>query len=172
MNNLLRPKVGVSACLLGESVRYDGGHQLMAYIEKKLAPYLDLMSFCPEVHAGLGIPRPPVELIASDNEIVALGRDDPSLDVTKQLQFSADFLVNQLIKEQAVAYIFKARSPSCGVGTTPLFGSHGEDLGLTSGLVAAQVKLQLPDILLVDEGYFVDDLAYERFVSKCLSMTL
>jgi len=65
----LQPKVGISACLTGENVRYDGGNKCHQLIQQELAPWLNLQKICPEVEANLGIPRPPVQLIKHSTQI-------------------------------------------------------------------------------------------------------
>lgn len=167
MSDKSKPVIGISSCLLGEKVRYDGGHQLQNSIVKFVMAKNIVVGFCPEVSAQLGTPRPPVELVASDGHIEALGRDDPGLNVTAPLNQIAAVLINKLIAANAIGYIFKARSPSCGVGTTVLLNQQKETLGLTDGLVAAAVLKQLPDLIIVDESAVNSAAACERFNAAC-----
>ena len=77
-----RPKLGISSCLLGNEVRYDGGHKHNAYIRRTLGEYFDFIPFCPEVAIGLSTPRPPIRLIDDGESVRVLGTDDSSLDYT------------------------------------------------------------------------------------------
>ena len=167
MTKKSNPVIGISSCLLGENVRYDGGHKQENAIVKFITAKNTIISFCPEVSAQLGTPRPPVELVSSDRHIEALGRDDSSLNVTTALNKVAAILVNKLRAKNAVAYIFKARSPSCGVGTTLLLNQEKEAIGFTDGLVAAEILKQLPSLIIVDETAVNDAVKCERFNAAC-----
>ena len=167
MTEKSNPVIGVSSCLLGETVRYDGGHKKENAIVKFITTGNTIISFCPEVSAQLGTPRPPIELVASDKHIEALGRDDSSLNVTTALNKVASILVNRLQATNAIAYIFKARSPSCGVGTTPLFNQENDAIGFTDGVVAAAILKQLPNLIIVDETAVNDAVKCERFNAAC-----
>lgn len=161
------PVIGISSCLLGEEVRYDGGHSRHQPIVELIESNNTIIRFCPEVSAQLGTPRPPVELITSDSQIYALGRNDSTLDVTTALNKVATTLINKLITENAVAYIFKSRSPSCGVGSTPLLNTKKEAFSFTDGLVAAAVLEQLPTLIVVDETAVNSMAQCERFNVAC-----
>jgi uncharacterized protein YbbK (DUF523 family) len=162
-----KPVVGISSCLLGDNVRYDGGHKRQNSIVEFIVAKNTIISFCPEASAQLGTPRPPVELVASDSHIEALGRDDYALNVTTALNKVAAILVNKLKAKNAVAYVFKARSPSCGVGTTLLLNQEKEAIGFTDGLVAAVILKQLPNLIIVDETAVNDAVKCERFNAAC-----
>ena len=103
--------VGISSCLLGQTVRYDGGHKYDVYINRRLADFFDFRPFCPEVAIGLGTPRPPIRLVTTSDGLRVRGVKDPSRDVTEQL---CDY-GNRVAAKQAelCGYIFKSRSPSC-----------------------------------------------------------
>jgi uncharacterized protein YbbK (DUF523 family) len=167
MTEKSNPVIGISSCLLGENVRYDGGNKQENAIVKFITAKNTTISFCPEVSAQLGTPRPPVELVVRDSRIEALGRDDSALNVTTALNKVAAILVNKLREKNAVAYIFKARSPSCGVGTTLLLNQEKEAIGFTDGLVAAAILKQLPSLIVVDETAVNDAITCERFNAAC-----
>ena len=78
--------IGISSCLLGELVRFDGSHKRDAYINGTLTHYFDFRPCCPEVAIGLGIPRPTIHLVKMNNEIRCVGVKDPELDVTDRLK--------------------------------------------------------------------------------------
>ena len=167
MSEKSNPVIGISSCLLGENVRYDGGHKQENAIVKFITTKNTIISFCPEVSAQLGTPRPPVELVVRDSHIEALGRDEAALNVTTALNKVAAILVNKLKAKNAVAYIFKARSPSCGVGTTLLMNQEKEAIGFTDGLVAAVILKQLPSLIIVDETAVNDAVKCARFNRAC-----
>lgn len=99
--------IGVSACLVGETVRYDGGHKFHALIADHLTLHARLAPFCPELKAGLGVPRPPVRLIASSTDTRALGVEEPDLDVTDALSKVADDYCDLVEELDLVGFIFK-----------------------------------------------------------------
>lgn len=162
-----RPVVVVSACLSGERVRYDGDSQYLPAIEW-LADCLQLLPVCPEVGAGLTVPRPPVQLVGGNAAPRALGRDDPTLDVTQALADFARTSAAQLVATQSVCgYIFKSRSPSCGLGSTPLFDSAGMRTDTTSGIQAAHFQRQLPWLSYCEETDLLDRLSARVFELRC-----
>lgn len=141
--------VGVSSCLLGNPVRYDGEDKASPGV-LALAAEVVFLPFCPEVAIGLGVPRPPIQLVRRGDEVFALGVDDPLVDVTDALRGYAEQLAESYGAELH-GYVFKARSPSCGLGTTPLFDSDSEQLGVIDGLFAGVLRVAWPGLPMVDE---------------------
>ncbi len=138
----------VSRCLLGEAVRYDGASKPDAEI-MDLAAQAELLPVCPEVEAGLAIPRPPVQLVDEAGQIRMRGVDHPALDVTPQIsEFARRFIGQQ---HDVHGWILKARSPSCGIGDTPLHDAARMPVGLDSGLFARAVQQNLPSAPLITE---------------------
>ncbi len=116
--------LAVSSCLLGENVRYDGAHCRSKYINDSLSKYLSLVSVCPENFIGLGTPRPPIQLVQSTKGHRALGIANSTQDVTEQLQQCAHEFLRQ--NPGLCGFIFKSKSPSCGVASTKLFSPTGQ----------------------------------------------
>ena len=114
-----KPLVGVSQCLLGSAVRYDGRAKPNQIILQRLSQLFDFFPVCPEVEAGLSVPRPPVRLTGSINNPKITGRDDPSLDVTGLMLQYCNAKPGKL--QNLAGFIFKSRSPSCGLNSTPVF---------------------------------------------------
>lgn len=163
MRNSDRPLVLVSACLLGQAVRYDGTDRLQHWVEA-LSQYCRLEPICPEVAAGLGVPRPPVQLVQAAQGVRALGVVDANLDVTHSLQLaSAQILATW---PQAAGMVLKARSPSCGLASASLFSSSGEQVDTTSGLFAAAATAAKPGCPMVDESRLVDEQGLHLFVEQ------
>ncbi len=143
------PSVAVSACLLGEKVRYDGGDRRLPWLVEILSGHCHLQPICPETAAGLGVPRPPVRLVIDGEGLRALGVDDVSLDVTEPLQQAADRLLDAL--DQVDGLILKSRSPSCAVADAPRFTPAGGDAGVGAGLFASRCRRRYPDLPIIDE---------------------
>jgi uncharacterized protein YbbK (DUF523 family) len=161
----MKPRVGVSACLLGQAVRYDGGSRPHAWVRDVLSRHAEVLPFCPETGAGMAVPRPPVQLIRLKNrEIVMRGVLDHDLDVTDR--------VLRWIEQQGLllagldAVIFKSRSPSCGLGSTPLYSESGVELaGNQDGLFADWVRRLFPDLLLFDDVLLEKPQEQKTFLS-------
>ena len=160
----MKPLVAISSCLLGEAVRYDGQAKPNQWIIEELGERVDFLPLCPEASAGLGVPRPPVRLSLTPRGIRASGVDDPALDVTEPIvAWTRDFLSTM---PQVSACILKARSPSCGYLSTPLFDLAGDQLDTVSGLFAAALRERSPQLLIVDEEMLVSDTGKEEFLRK------
>ena len=114
-----RPLVGVSQCLLGDAVRYDGQSKANVIVLEKLNDIFKLVPVCPEVEAGLGVPRPPVQFTGSVKNPKLTGRDDHSIDITNIMQQYCDKKPAEL--KLLSGFIFKSRSPSCGLNSTPVY---------------------------------------------------
>ena len=114
-----RPLVGVSQCLLGDVVRYDGKSKTNQIVLEQLSQLFELIPVCPEVEAGLSIPRPPVQLTGSIKNPKLTGRDDRSIDVTDIMQQYCKTKPAEL--KLLSGFIFKSRSPSCGLNSTPVY---------------------------------------------------
>lgn len=144
-----RITIAVSSCLLGENVRFDGGNKLSNVITSELGRHFSLLGVCPEMAIGMGVPRKPVQVVRIDNGLRVRGVEDSRVDVTDRLLAYA----SNFAKHHAgiCGYVFKQRSPSCGLGETPLFNLQGQEIGLTDGLFAGMIKKLLPDLPLADE---------------------
>lgn len=160
-----KPQVAISACLNGERVRYDGAEQTLA-TTSLLAEQLQLLSLCPEVAAGMTVPRPPIQLVEVDEQILALGRDDADIDMTAALHTVRQNHV-ECFGQSLCGYIFKSRSPSCGLHSTPLFNAQGAQTGLGSGLQADYVQQQLPWLVFSEETRLQTASQCQRFIWAC-----
>lgn len=140
--------IAVSACLLGSEVRYDGTGKLQSIMLEELKPIANWVGLCPEVEAGLGIPREPIELVQSANEIRVLQVSNSEIDRTDALR---DCVARQTWLAQLDGFIFKARSPSCGVATTPLWNTEGKKINETDGEFVRGVRTRFPNLPLIDE---------------------
>jgi len=144
-----QPRVAVSACLLGQRVRYDGKQKQHAFVCRQLQKWLSLEAICPEVEIGMGVPRPPIQLREVAGRIRAVGAEQADLDVTRQLNHFGHQTARRLADIDA--YIFKARSPSCGLTSTPIMFSDGSSKK-AAGLFAAQITQRLPLLPVVEES--------------------
>jgi len=162
-----RPVVAISSCLLGEKVRYDGKHKQDLFVTQYFAARVDWKPVCPEVGAGLGVPRPPVQLVGDKSAPSALGVENARLDVTDVLVDYAREMVQEL--KGVSGYIFKSRSPSCGLTDTPLFDADGHENGFTSGIYARVITTALPDLPVIDEQRLQDTHSRGLFLQQVLA---
>ena len=148
-------KIGISACLLGVHCRYDGQEKSCPMIFELLKDKVQFIPVCPEYNAGLGVPRPPMHLEASPHgtriKVTATGEDK-----TEELMDWIRTEVHLLERADIAAFIFKARSPSCGLKDVELFSPGGKrSLGTCGqGLFAAAMKRKFPEMTMVEEGDF------------------
>jgi uncharacterized protein YbbK (DUF523 family) len=161
-----KPLVAISSCLLGEKVRYDGNDSFSPAVVINLERELRLVSLCPEVAIGLGIPRSPIQLISQSDQIRVVGVEDGSQDFTEPLKNYAADIVD---KYNLSGYVFKSRSPSCGLRSTPVYDlvepSRPDPL-LTSGIVAAAIIHMLPGLPVEDELSLQDFNVQRDFIVK------
>ncbi len=157
-----KPLVGVSRCLLGDAVRYDGKSKASSIVLEKFSKLFTLVPVCPEVEAGLCIPRPPVELTGSIENPKLTGRDDPALDVTIIMQQYCDIKPAEL--DQLSGFIFKSRSPSCGLDSTPVFINDVCISETSRGVFARALCIHNPSLPVIEDSMF-DGASIDEFIS-------
>lgn len=159
--------IGISACLIGQTVRYDGRHKFQPLIANMLSDHAELRPFCPEVAAGLGVPRPPVRLISTSSGTTARGVEDPNLDVTDRLVHASQSYCSDL--DELSGFILKSRSPSCGLGSTPLYEEGDAEVRrYGNGLFAEQLHITAPWLPCVEEEWLLSAAHCRRFLTACL----
>jgi uncharacterized protein YbbK (DUF523 family)/uncharacterized protein YbgA (DUF1722 family) len=156
----MRPRVGVSACLLGERVRYDGGHKLQPRLVEALRDQVEWVPVCPEVEIGLGVPRETIQLEAAPSGDVRLVSSETRRDLTQAMRDWAALRLDALVPTGLDGYLFKARSPSCGLGSTPVAGRPET----RDGLFAETVRARLPHLPVSDEEGVSDRAGRRRFL--------
>lgn len=159
-----RIRVGISACLLGEEVRFDGGHKRDAYIIGTLGQYFEFVPFCPEVAAGLGTPRQPIRLVQTAAGVRARGVKDPDLDPTEALAAHGDAVADQATDLCGV--ILKRASPSCGMERVKVYHENGNPLGQGRGIFAARLLDRHPLLPAEEEGRLGDPVLRENFIQR------
>ena len=115
-----RPRVGISACLLGEPVRYDAGHKRDAWLVDALGPQVEWVPVCPEVEAGFGTPRETMQLVRADGGGIALMTTASARDVTDMMRRYTDRRIDELARADLDGHVLKAESPSCGIEDVPV----------------------------------------------------
>jgi len=159
-----RIRIGISSCLLGQEVRFDGGHKHNGYITESLGQFFDFVPYCPEVAIGLGIPRPPIRLVKSAHGLHARGVKDAALDVTDKLVAYAEKVAPKL--HGLSGYIFKKGSPSCGMERVKVYSRQGMSVANGAGLYAGTLMAQLPELPFEEEGRLMDPVLRENFIER------
>ncbi|MGV9303488.1 YbgA family protein [Nonomuraea sp. NPDC003727] len=160
----VRPRIAVSSCLLGDPVRFNGGHSRDRFLSGALDPFVDWVRICPEMEAGLGAPRETLRLERSPDGPRLVTRTT-GVDLTDRMTALASARGAGLDVD---GYVFKSRSPSCGVHGIPLYPEGGgKPVGKRNrGLFAAVVMDSRPELPVEDEGRLNDDLLRESFVER------
>ena len=155
--------IGISSCLLGQNVRYDGGHKRDSYITGTLSEYFDFHPFCPEVGIGLGTPRPTIHLVKVDNTVRCVGIKDSQMDVTDRLRSHAEHLKD--LHADLCGYILKKDSPSCGMERVKIYvGDQPRRDGV--GIYAQEMMRLNPLLPVEEEGRLGDAGLRENFIQR------
>jgi len=159
-----RIRIGISSCLIGQEVRYDGGHKHNEYITRSLGQFFDFVPYCPEVAIGMGIPRPTIRLVKVGSTVHARGVKEAALDVTDRLTAYADKVAPRL--DELSGYILKKNSPSCGMERVKLYNLKGMPAGTASGVYAGRLQALHPELPFEEEGRLMDPVLRENFVER------
>lgn len=158
-------RIGISACLLGQEVRFDGQHKQDRFLTDTLGSLVEWVPVCPEVELGLGIPREPIHLvqIGDDTHLVATrtGRD-----LTRSMQEFCRRRVAALAEEDLSGFVLKSKSPSCGWERVKIRTETGETRKTGVGLFAAELRRQLPWLPVEEEGRLCDPALRENWIER------
>jgi len=159
----MKIKLGISSCLLGANVRYDGGHKLDCFLKDTLGAFIEYVPVCPEVECGLGVPRESMRL-----------EGDPinsRLVTTESKQDRTDLLVNwankrvaELATENLCGFVFKRNSPSCGIKRVTVYNDNGIAVKTGIGIFARIFMEHFPLLPVEDEGRLQDTMLRENFL--------
>ena len=158
-------KLGISACLLGAEVRYNGGHKESRLCSRVLAEHFDFVPLCPEVAIGLGTPREPIRLVGDPQAPRALGTVNRERDVTQALHDYGTRMAGEL--DDISGYIFMHKSPSCGMERVKVYQDNGYPAdGGASGIFAAAFTRLRPDLPVEEDGRLNDPVLRENFLTR------
>lgn len=160
--------IGISSCLLGNEVRFDGGHKRSRYVTDSLGCYFEYQAFCPEVAIGLGIPRPPIQLFEDDGITRVRGVREPDRDFTDDLRRYGQEVATQL--DHLCGYIFKKGSPSCGMERVKRYRQNGIPEPDGIGAFADEIMHARPEMPVEEEGRLMDPSLRENFVERVFVM--
>jgi uncharacterized protein YbgA (DUF1722 family)/uncharacterized protein YbbK (DUF523 family) len=165
--NVQKIKIGISTCLLGERVRYDGGHRLDRYITDTLGNYFEWVPVCPEVEYGLPVPRESMHLIGdpASPHIVTV---KTGIDHTEGMKKWAGDKLRQLEKEDLCGFIFKSKSPSSGIGGVKIYTSSGMPGNRGAGIFGGAFMRHFPFIPVIDDGRLHNPNLRENFIEQVM----
>jgi uncharacterized protein YbgA (DUF1722 family)/uncharacterized protein YbbK (DUF523 family) len=158
-------KLGISACLLGENVRYDGGHKLDRYLTGTLGTYVEYVPVCPEFECGLGVPRESMRLMG-DPDAPRLVTNKTGKDHTDRMLKWAAKRVAQLEEEGLCGFVFKKNSPSSGMERVKVYNEKGMPVKKGVGLFARAFMEHFPLLPVEDEGRLHDPKLRENFIER------
>lgn len=158
-------RLGISRCLLGEEVRFDGGHRRDAFLTEVLGRYVEWIPVCPEVEAGLGTPREAMRLVGDpqDPRLVTI---KSVIDHTRALETMTTNRIEKLTHLDLSGYVFKKGSPSCGIERVRIYNEHGVPSRKGVGLFARAFIEQFPLIPVEEEGRLCDPTLRENFIER------
>jgi uncharacterized protein YbgA (DUF1722 family)/uncharacterized protein YbbK (DUF523 family) len=158
-------RLGISACLLGAEVRYDGGHKLDRYLRDVLGSYVEYVPVCPEVEIGLPVPRESLRLVADDARGVRLVFSRSGVDMTEQMESWAKQRVMALEAENLDGFVFKSKSPSSGMERVKLYDRKGVPKPVGVGVFARHFMEHFPLLPVEEEGRLHDARLRENFIT-------
>jgi uncharacterized protein YbgA (DUF1722 family)/uncharacterized protein YbbK (DUF523 family) len=167
--NTERPRIAVSACLLGREVRFDGGHTRDRYLTDALAEHVDFLPMCPEMEAGFGSPRPSIRQVRAADGALRVVSQRGETDVTPALAAAVDRRVEGLSADAAsnlCGFVLKKDSPSCGPFRIRVHGVDGRLERDGSGLLVHALRARFPHLPIEDEGRLNDAGLRESFLIR------
>ncbi len=161
-------RIGVSSCLLGEQVRFDGGHKRSAFLTDTLGLFVEFVPVCPEMEIGLGTPRESIRLVRGGNEAdgIRLVGNKTGIDHTDKMNAYAERRTAALGRDDLSGYVLKKDSPSCGMERVRVYGPSGMATRDGAGLFASALMRRYPSLPIEEEGRLNDAHLRENFVER------
>lgn len=164
-SSVSKPKIGISACLLGAPVRYNAGHKESRWCSRILVEHFDFVPVCPEVAIGLGTPREPIRLVGDKDNTQAVGTVHPDINVTEPLAAYGERMAGELT--DLCGYIFMQKSPSCGLERVKIYRNNGAPQREGGrGIYAQAFCARHPDLPVEEEGRLCDPVLRENFLVR------
>jgi uncharacterized protein YbgA (DUF1722 family)/uncharacterized protein YbbK (DUF523 family) len=158
-------RIGISSCLLGQEVRFDGGHKRDRFLTDTFGQFVEWVPVCPEVEAGFGTPRESMRLVSEDGRL-RLVTTKTRVDLTDRMERYARVRVNELARDRLCGYVLKKDSPSCGMERVKVYGAHNVPVRAGQGLFAAALGARLPFLPAEEEGRLSDPRIRDNFIER------
>lgn len=159
-------RIGISSCLLGQKVRYDGGHKRDRFATDVLEPFVEWVPLCPEVEIGLGIPRPTIRLERGAGGSERLMMPSTGDDLTRRMADWAERRMESLLAQDLCGYILKKDSPSCGMERVKVYDVNGVPARDGTGIFAEVLLRRAPHLPVEEEGRLNDPRLRENFIAR------
>ncbi len=163
-------RLGISACLLGAQVRFDGGHKLDRYLRDTLGEYVDYVPVCAEVEVGLPTPRETLRLNKGEGDQPRLVFNRSGDDITERMEEFSIQRVVQLEKEELDGFVFKSKSPSCGMERVKVYDHNGVPQNVGVGVFAKAFQDHFPLLPVEEEGRLNDAKLRENFITAIFTL--
>ncbi|KJF88285.1 DUF1722 domain-containing protein [Photobacterium phosphoreum] len=161
--------VGISACVLGQKVRFDGGHKRNRFADEELSEYFDFKPVCPEVGIGMTVPRPTIRLQDNSDRIALVDSRDHEIDYTDQMIAFADSQLPSF--EHLRGYIVCAKSPTCGMERVKLYLDNGNSVaGGSVGIYTQRLMDRMPWLPIEEDGRLQDPVLRENFIFRIYAL--
>ncbi|KXF83251.1 YbgA family protein [Enterovibrio coralii] len=167
-------KLGVSACVVGEKVRFDSGHKRSHFVSEELNPFVEYVPVCPEMAVGLGVPRPTIRLLDRGEEIGIrlVDSKDADIDHTDKMVEFSKATAERLADMELCGYVVCAKSPTCGMERVKVYRENGyvasEKIGV--GLYTAELMNRMPWLPIEEDGRLNDPVLKENFVFRVFAL--
>jgi uncharacterized protein YbgA (DUF1722 family)/uncharacterized protein YbbK (DUF523 family) len=162
----LRPiRIGISACLLGEPVRFDGGHKRDAFLTETFGRFVEWVPVCPELECGLGTPREAMRLVHIEQGLRLL-TVKTGIDLTEQMERFSRSRISALVRDDLSGYVLKKDSPSCGLERVKIYDRHGSAVRGGRGLFATALVEAFPHLPVEEEGRLADPRLRDNFIER------
>jgi uncharacterized protein YbbK (DUF523 family) len=162
-----KPRVGVSSCLLGDKVRYDGESKWHRITVEIIGPVVEWVPLCPEIEIGMGVPRDPVNLVGpvESPSLVAVGT---GINWSKEMKVFSRKKIQTWKKQGLNGYIFKSSSPSCGLRKVKVYKDLSREHWVSSGIgmFVSEFLREFPDLPVADEDELSTEQEAEVFIDK------
>lgn len=165
----MKIRLGISQCLLGEPVRYDGGHKLDRFLTETLGQYVEYVPVCPEVECGMPVPREAMHL-EGEVESPRLVTTKTRIDKTDQMTAWTEKRVLELEKEKLMGFIFKSDSPSSGMERVKVYNEKNMSVRKGVGIFARRFIEHFPLLPVEEEGRLHDPVLRENFIERVFSL--
>lgn len=161
-------RIGISRCLLGEHVRYDGGHKYDEFLLRSLAPHVEWIPICPEVEMGMSTPRETLGLFGAPQD-PSLLTNHSRINHTEPMKIWIQKRLQELEQAQIHGFVLKKSSPSCGLLKVKLYHLNGKQNGYTRGVFAAAIVKKWPSLPVKDESQLQDMNACNTFLAQAIA---
>jgi len=164
-----RPRLGISSCLLGEPVRFDGGHKRDAFLVDVLGRFVEWVPVCPELEMGLGAPRPSLRLVTTGDGLRLLAPATGG-DHTEGMRRFAEQRLEELASADLCGYVLKRASPTCGMERVKIYDAAGNLHQPGRGLFAAALLERFPELPIEEEGRLSNPRLRDHFLQRVFAL--